>query len=157
MGQEEHPDVRRREWLTLFVALEGAADGLDPVRIQKGMFLFTMRANVPAREKYGFKPYDYGPMSAGIYRDLDVLVRDGLVARIDVEGKSWSRFRATPKGVRVGERALEKAQAEGRLEAAQMLHEIKRRVAGLPFNELLEGVYDEFPEYATKSVFRPSV
>ena len=134
--------------------MEGAPDGLDPVRIQKGMFLFAMQADVPTREKYEFEPYDYGPMSAGIYRDLDTLVRDGLVSRIDV--KNWSRFRATPTGVKAGEAALTKAEAEGRYDAATMLHAIKRRVAGLPFNELLEGVYEEFPEYATRSVFRSS-
>jgi hypothetical protein len=145
--------VTRREWLTLFVAFEGAPDGLDPVRIQKGMFLFAMEAGVPARERYGFKPYDYGPMSAAIYRDLDALVERELIERTAVKGKSWSQFRATNLGHEAGRDALAKAQAERRLEAARLLYDIKQRVANLPFNELLTNVYRDYPEYAVKSVF----
>jgi uncharacterized protein YwgA len=148
--------VTKRDWLTLFIALEGAPDGLDPVRIQKGMFLFAMEAEVPAREKYGFKAYDYGPMSAAIYSDLDALVRSGVAIREDVEGKRWSRFRATDVGHNAGTRAIVQAQLGGQLAAAQALHAIKRRVASLPFDELLRSVYAKYPEYAENSVFRRS-
>src|ERR1700689_4427203 len=65
--------VKRRDWLLLFAAYEGAPDGLDPIRFQKGLFLFARRARVPARSNYTFKPYDYGPMSTAIYNDLDRL------------------------------------------------------------------------------------
>jgi uncharacterized protein len=146
-------DVTRREWLTLFVALEGAPDGLDPVRIQKGMFLFAMESNVPTRDRYEFKPYDYGPMSAAIYQDLDLLVERGLIERVPVPGKNWSRFRATSRGHEAGQEALAKAEAERRLDAARRLYDIKQRVAGLPFNALLASVYHDYPEYAVKSVF----
>ncbi len=53
--------MKRRDWLLLYAAYEGAPDGLDPIRFQKGLFLFAQRAQVPARSKYTFKPYDYGP------------------------------------------------------------------------------------------------
>lgn len=148
--------MNRRDWLNLFVALEGAPDGLDPVRIQKGLFLFAMEADAPTSQKYRFKPYDYGPMSAAIYADLDALVRERLVALNDVPGKRWARFTATDIGLREGNRAVEQAEAEGQLRAAQTLHLIKRRVAALPFDELLAGVYAEYPEYAANSVFRRS-
>lgn len=74
--------MKRRDWLLLFAAYEGAPDGLDPIRFQKGLFLFAKRARAPERSKYVFKPYDYGPMSAGIYSDLDRLVNEGLLERV---------------------------------------------------------------------------
>lgn len=149
-------EMNRRDWLNLFVALEGAPDGLDPVRIQNGLFLFAMQADVPSAEKYRFKPYDYGPMSVAVYSDLDALVRDRLVSRKDVPGKRWGWYRATEAGLRAGTRTVKLAQIEGHLSAAQTLHRIKRRVAELPFNELLPSVYKDYPKYATNSVFRRS-
>jgi hypothetical protein len=81
--------MKRRDWLLLFAACRGAPDGLDPIRFQKGLFLFSQRARVPARSEYALKPYAYGPMSAGIYDDLDRLVDEKLLERvrnIDVMG-----------------------------------------------------------------------
>ena len=148
--------MTRRDWLALFVALEGAPDGLDPVRIQKGLFLFAMEGDVPARERYRFKPYDYGPMSAAIYSDLDALVREGLVQRAEVPGKRWARYAATDAGLQAGSRAVKRAQDEGQLPAAQTLHRIKQKVSELPVNVLLTQIYEDYPEFATNSVFRRS-
>lgn len=79
----------------LFIAFEGAPRGLDPVRLQKGMFLFAQETDVPARQKYEFRAYNYGPMSPDIYSDIDKLVASGLVEPVAVEGQSWSRYRPT--------------------------------------------------------------
>ena len=87
--------MTRQDWLALFLAFEGAPDGLDPVRIQKGMFLFAMEAGVPEGQTYGFRPYNYGPMSRGIYDDLDRLVSEGTIEATPVEGQSWSRYVVT--------------------------------------------------------------
>lgn len=146
--------MSRLEWLALFVALEGAPDGLDPVRIQKGMFLFAMEGPAPQDEKYLFRPYDYGPMSPAIYEDLDVLVLQGLVDAESVPGKRWSVYRATEHGLRAGREALTRAAANGQMAAVAALYEVKHRVAALPFNQLFDDVYDEYPEYAVNSVFR---
>ena len=51
------------------------------MRLQKGMFLLARSETLPPREQYRFKPYDYGPMSSGIYRDLDELVDEGLLTK----------------------------------------------------------------------------
>jgi uncharacterized protein YwgA len=81
--------MTRRDWLMLFISFEGAPRGLDPVRLQKGMFLFGQEvAEVPPDEKYTFRPYNYGPMSKAIYDDLDGLVADGLVEKVAVEGQA---------------------------------------------------------------------
>jgi uncharacterized protein YwgA len=146
--------MRRRDWLLLFAAYEGAPDGLDPIRFQKGLFLFAKRARVPDRSKDSFKPYDYGPMSPGIYSDLDRLVDDGLLERVAVPGKRWSRYKSGSATFREGQRILRQAQKEKLLEAARELFTIKQEVSGVGFSELLERVYAEHPEYAVNSVFR---
>jgi uncharacterized protein YwgA len=148
--------MTRRDWLLLFAAYEGAPHGLDPIRFQKGLFLFAKRAHVPARAKYIFKPYDYGPMSAGIYRDLDALVDQGLLERVEVPGKHWSRYRSGRRTFREGQRLLRQADKEKTLDAARELYRIKQEVATVGFSELLDRVYSEYPDFAVKSVFRRS-
>jgi uncharacterized protein YwgA len=146
--------VTPRDWLLLFLAFEGAPRGLDPVRLQKGMFLFAQEADVPAGQKYDFRPYNYGPMSTDIYSDLDELVARGLVERVPVEGQSWSRYKPTETGVRLGSELLDNAKAKHD-DAAHHLYETKRSVAAMTFNALLEDVYDRYPKYASESLFRP--
>jgi uncharacterized protein YwgA len=147
--------MSRHDWLLILCAYQGAPRGLDPVRVQKGMFLFARAGTRPARELYEFRPYDYGPMSPEIYKDLDSLVVEGLLEAHEVPGKRWSRYVVTERG---------RAAAAGKLKAlagvrdkasAQQLYEIKRSIADVSFNELLERVYEEHPDMAVNSVFRP--
>jgi uncharacterized protein YwgA len=149
--------MKRRDWLLLFAAYEGAPDGLDPIRFQKGLFLFARRAPAPERSKYVFKPYDYGPMSAGIYSDLDRLVDDGLLERVSVPGKRWSRYKPNRVTFREGQRLLKRAEDENLLDAARELFQIKQDVSRMGFNELLERVYADYPEFAVNSIFHTSV
>jgi uncharacterized protein YwgA len=144
----------RSAWLQLFVALEGAPDGLDPVRVQYGMFLFTMEGQAPESAKYTFEPYDYGPMSPAIYSDLDELVRQGLLVARPVEGKRWSRYGATNAGLHSGARTLGTIEAEGHAQAVRAMHRLKLRVSTMSFDRLLDDVYERYPEYTVNSVFR---
>jgi len=146
--------MRARDWLLLLIAADpGEARGLDPVRLQKGMFLLAEEAVLPRRERYTFVPYNYGPMSRGLYRGLRDLVRRGWVERRREPGLGWSRYAATAAGAaRASE--LEAAlgpRARARLEA---LRAIRARIEGQSFGALLTDVYDRYPGYATRSVFR---
>jgi uncharacterized protein YwgA len=142
-----------QDWLTLLIAFEGAPEGLDPVRIQKGMFLFAQETDVPLAQKYDFRPYNYGPMSRRIYDDLDTLVAGGLVEQVPVRGQSWTLYRATPAGVARGNALVTQANAV-HPEAVAHLFATKAAVASVSFEELLTDVYDRYPDMATKSVFR---
>ena len=148
--------MKRRDWLLLFAAYEGAPDGLDPIRFQKGLFLFARRAQVPERSKYVFKPYDYGPMSTGIYNDLDRLVDEGLLEPVPVPGKSWLRYKPTEVTFSKGKQILKQAEDEKLADAAQELFGIKQDVSSVGFDEILEPVYAEHPEFAVNSIFRRS-
>jgi hypothetical protein len=148
------PALEGRDWLLLFAACAGAEDGLDPVRIQEGMFLFAQRAQAPAGSKYAFEAHLYGPMSHGVYDDLDCLVAEGLLERRPVTGKRWSRYRASRKGLGEGERILRGLRREGLTDAAGELLAIKEEVANATFGELLASIHGRYPEFAVNSVFR---
>jgi uncharacterized protein YwgA len=143
--------VKPRDRLLLFIALDGAPRGLDPIRLQKGMFLFAMEESSASDEVYEFVPYHYGPMSTQIYRDLEHLTDQGLIEAAPVKGQSWARYSATKDGL-IKARAL--LAQEPSQEAARRLHDIKVDVSSHTYQEVLEDVYDRFPEFASKSVFR---
>src|SRR5687768_887061 len=117
------------------------------------MFLLAEEAGLPRRERYRFVAYNYGPMSRGLYRGLRDLVRAGLVERRGAPGLGWSRYAATPAGVA---RAAELEAAMGARARARLdrLHAIRARIGGQSFGALLTDVYERYPQYATRSVFR---
>ena len=143
--------MNRQDWLLLAIALD--AEGLDPIRVQKAMFLFAQEGGPPTAERYAFVAYNYGPMSRGVYRDVEGLVRRGLLERRPVEGQRWSSLRATDAG---HARALERLDVAMAREPAVVarLREIVRTVQRLDFAGLLDIVYGRYPEYAERSVFR---
>ncbi len=143
--------VKARERLLLLIALDGAPEGLDPIRLQKGMFLFAQDEVSQESERYKFVPYNYGPMSTQIYKDLERLESEGHVEAISVEGQSWARYVATEKGLIQARDLLGKEQSEA---AARRLHAIKQEVASKTFSAILDDVYDRYPEYAANSIFR---
>lgn len=143
--------VKPRNRLLLFIALDGAPRGLDPIRLQKGMFLFAMSDESEAGEVYRFVPYNYGPMSTQIYRDLETLLENDLIEAEPVEGQSWARYSATERGL-ISARELLKSEPSQT--AAQRLFEIKNEVSSHTYQEVLEDVYERYPEFASKSVFR---
>jgi len=145
--------MSRREWLLILAALKGPAGGLDPVRVQKGLFLLAMEGDVPVEERYEFEPYNYGPMSRDVYRDLGELGADGLIERVEVAGQSWPRFRATEHGRELAQQLVNEADPHTRA-AARKLYEIKQDIVRKSFADLLNDVYDRYPRYAEKSVFQ---
>jgi hypothetical protein len=145
--------MTRRDWLLLLVGLDGPPGGLEPVRVQKALFLLACEGGLPRAERYWFVAYNYGPMSPRIYRDVDGLVRRGLVERLPVPGYAWGRVRATAPGARRAAELAAAATARERRSLDRLLA-IRAHVLTLGFAELLGTIYDRYPEYAAKSVFR---
>ena len=146
--------MRPSDWLLLLIGLDAEPGGavLDPVRVQKGMFLLAREGGIPPKERYWFVAYNYGPMSPRVYRDVDALVREGLVERLPVPGYAWGVVRATDRG---RERAHALAATADRRALAR-LAAIREEVTSLSFAQLLERVYDRYPAFAERSVFRRS-
>jgi uncharacterized protein YwgA len=145
--------AERRDWLLLLLALRDASQPLDPVRLQKGMFLLAQERELPQAQRYRFRPYDYGPFSSRIYSDLDDLVAAGFVERIPAPGYTWSRYRATEAGIAEAQRVLDRLPLARRADAV-WLGELKRHVLALEFRALLHHVYGRHPEFAENSVFQ---
>src|SRR3712207_6805354 len=90
--------MKPADWLLILVGLDAGGAGLEPVRVQKALFLLAREGGVPSRERYWFVPYNYGPMSPRVYRDVEALIAEGLLERVTVPGYTWGRIRATPRG-----------------------------------------------------------
>lgn len=146
--------VRRDDWLLLLVACEGAPGGLDPVRLQQGMFLFSRRPDLPPRSKYVFEPGIYGPVSDDVYGDLDRLADDGQFELVPVRGAHWSLYKPIDATFERAKRILRQVEDEDLADAARELFELKRYVSSVGFGDLLERVYGEHPQFAVNSVFR---
>lgn len=146
--------MTRRDWLLVLSAYHGSPAGLDPVRVQKAMFLFARSGAVPPGEQYEFRPYHYGPMSSAIYSDLDDLVAQGLLERHSVPGKRWSRYAATDKGRKIANACLRRLTDDDETSRARRLYEIKQDVSKLSFDDLIDRVYRDHPDMAVNSVFR---
>jgi hypothetical protein len=147
--------MTRRDWLLVLVAVDDDGDGLDPVRVQKGLFLLAHEGGLPLAQRYRFVPYNYGPMSAGVYRDVDALVRRGVLERVPVPGYSWGRLRATAAG-RERADALRAAADPDERRALERLAAIRAEITALGFADLLAAIYSRYPTYAARSVFRRS-
>jgi uncharacterized protein YwgA len=142
--------MTKRDWLILLLAYKGAnSSALDPVRIQKGMFLLSMEGTIPEAERYEFEPYHYGPYSFDLRSDADNLVRQNLADRLPVSGYTWGRYRLTQEGVDYAMRVIEEAG----LTSARRVYEVKQAVTGKNFADLLREVYARYPAFAENSVF----
>ncbi len=141
--------MNRRDWLLAAIALSGER-GLSPIQIQKAMFLLRMEApDAVGRQFYAFIPYDYGPFSSSIYRDLDQLVVSGLV-REKSASTNYSGYYSTE----FGRQRLEPLFAEVPDDVKQYLADIVRWILSVGFTQLLRSIYAKYPDYAQNSVFR---
>jgi uncharacterized protein len=145
--------VNRSDWLLLLLGFKGESDSpaLDPIRVQKGMFLLAEEGDIPEAERYHFNPYNWGPYSREVRNDLDRLVADGYVQARDVPGYSWKRYALTAAGIDYARNVLHEDVDP---QQAHRVAAIKRRVSGASFNTLLEDVYTAYPEMAVNSLFR---
>src|SRR2546422_2763730 len=90
--------MTKRDWL--LVAISAAdRDGLDPVQLQKSLFLLGEKGRpFVGRDFYQFVPHNYGPFSAEIYADADLLEASGYIVRQRRPWRSWSTFTITDAG-----------------------------------------------------------
>lgn len=141
----------RAAWLVLLLdrdALDASGpEELDPVRIQKGMFLLSQRG--PARALYSFRAHDWGPFSSAIYGDLDALTRQGYLDESAMPGRAWSTYRVTPSG---HELAAGKASQIGDANV-RWLRSAREFLTSRSFAQLLRDIYEEYPDFAVNSRF----
>ncbi len=142
--------LNRQDWLLLFLGAQGGQYPTDQIRVMKGMFLLDRSAGHPVHDLYHFDAYDYGPFDSAVYRDLDVLQLQGLVHVSRHIGSSRRTYELTDAG---WEKFAALAEATPPALFA-LVQDAKTRVTSLGFEELLEQIYEKYPDYAEKSVAR---
>ncbi len=144
--------MERKNW-TLLVVAAGLGQPLQPVHLQKSLFLLAMtltKQQGKGSDFYEFTAYDYGPFSAEVYSDAEDLSTDGLIAIEQPPYRSYRVYRATDAGRR---RATD---LESALEpnVVAYLHQLVGWVMSLTFRQLVSAIYREYPAMKANSVFR---
>ncbi len=132
----------------ILVAISGAA--LDRIRLMKTLFLVWYRGGKGQEGPFLFEPYLYGPCSFEVYRELEKLLNRGTIVQAPHSVPQWSRYHLAASG----KEAANKDAALLGTQLATNLQDTAKWAAELSFRELLDAVYSEAPEFATRSVAR---
>ncbi len=126
----------------------------DPIRIMKGLFLFTQEVkagNLPAQQHtFVFQPMSYGPCATAVYEELDDLAESGRIVALPVLGQSWSRYQVTEIGRQEARRIEEREPTE----VTAFLRELRQWCDQHSFSSLLKSIYKGYPDFAVNSVFK---
>lgn len=135
--------------LLLAAGAEAGAYPFDPIRVMKGCFIVSKIGRTEWREQFDFKPYDYGPFDASVYRARDALLAKGLLFSSRGGGR-YAAYTLTDEG------RAKVAELEATLNEKdrRWLRKVGAWVTSKSFNDLLTEIYERFPEYAERSVMR---
>jgi hypothetical protein len=120
---------------------------LDPIRLMKGAFLVAQIGRQEWRSLFHFRAYDYGPFDVTVYRARDGLVTDGLLER-DASGQ-YESYALSGAG---RERAAALRHELG--DDAEWVRSIGSYVTSRSFSTLIREIYEKYPQYAERSLFR---
>ena len=137
------------ERIDILLKIIAAANGepVSPVQLQKVAFLVAQKfSDALPSDYYEFVPYDYGPFSSEIYRDVEELARRGFVEIGHNASGSRKEYRAT----------LRQSDADLDSIPDQLGDYINQAVAwarGLSFRDLVSAIYQHYPAYGVNSIF----
>lgn len=128
---------RRKILLALIQLFDGQ---LDKIRLQKLLFLFTLKQ---AKTEYDFVPYKYGCYSYSANADLTTMVSKGLLA----ESQKHFALPAWQAG------KLDKTDYLKLVKPEDLKHlrQIKTEYGRMSANTLIKHTYINYPFYATRS------
>jgi uncharacterized protein YwgA len=123
---------------------------LDRVRLQKGVFLLQVRGSNEWKTLYEFMPWDWGPYSHDLARDVNQLVRRGLLEEERIQYRRYPRYRTTAEGEAICKSLSVKLSAKER----DYIGKVRTYVTSRSFSQLLREVYAAYPKYAEASRFK---
>ena len=121
---------RRKIILALLQLFEGQ---LEKIRLQKLLFLFTLKQSKP---EYDFVPYRYGCYSFSANADLTTMAAKGI---LEETKNHFIKLDAT--------NYLKQVKADD----LRWLHQVKTEFGKMSSNTLMKHTYVNYPFYATKS------
>jgi hypothetical protein len=133
----------KSDWLLLAIG-----EKMEPIQVQKAMFKFGKESHVPEAEAYQFEPYNWGPCSFEIYDDLRSLRGQKKIDCVPT-GSGWNLYRLTE----LGHQEADKIRAIADKDLLNQLDEKRTWVVSRTFSKLLQDVYQQYPDYATESIF----
>lgn len=150
-------------------ASTGRIDGVT--RLEKLLYLATRESTLPGQvqDPLEFVPYNYGPFSKSVYEAVEVLeemepplvreerVLDGRTIDNETEAGLGTgrteyverRFMLTEEGTLVAD-----LLAHANQEVMQLLADIKSRYGSMTLNQLVNYVYNRYPEDTVNSLIR---
>jgi hypothetical protein len=141
--------VRHRNQVLLLALAAAPEHSLTPVQAQKIAFLVSQEAKrLAPKPFYKFVPYDYGPFSSDVYKDLEGLARRGLVSVELPPTVKVRRYRLTPEGK---DCVLDIQEESGEL--SNYVTQATEWVSNLSFPELVSAIYARYPAFKRNSVF----
>ncbi|QIB79066.1 hypothetical protein G3A49_13355 [Haloferax volcanii] len=138
--------------LALLRAMGGNLQG--KTRLQKLAFLLDEEKLGDRLDAYHFRKYDYGPFSKGLLEDIEDLEDKGLVdihRSRTLGGNTRYDYEITDVGETIVSDIFSRGDASIILEDAE---DIAVEYGDLPLRELIELVYEKFPEYKENSVYQ---
>ena len=142
-------EVTPRQKAVLAALAAGADGSIAPVQVQKLFFLLDENASVPlGGPLYDFRPYNYGPFDAEVYRDLAQLKSSGLILITGDRGQR--RYSLTTIGRQTGNAALEEFSPG----LKNYMTALANWVRSLSFADLVGSIYRAYPRMRERSIFQ---
>jgi hypothetical protein len=141
-----------KDW-TLLVIAEGGEHPIQPVQLQKALFLIGRnlhQQDLATPSFYLFSPYDYGPFCTSVYGDAEELESEGLVFISRPPETRFKTYLATEAGLQRA--ATLKVGLSSR--ATTYLKRVVEFTQTHSFNELVSAIYKAYPEMKANSVFQ---
>jgi len=136
--------LAKRDWLLLLLHQEP----LSRFYLMNALFLIWNRSGRDLPDYYRFAPYKYGLCSFDLYPELHKLLKERLACRqASQHAANWDSYCLTPAGI---DRAAA-IQATTSKETLALVRAVAEEVAGLSFEALLQRVYFEAPDFASRS------
>ena len=140
--------MTKREWVLLVINFANEK-GLSPLKLQKSVFLLSKNLSEDLdKDFYNFIPYNYGPFSKEIYKDINMLVSDDLIKILEFRDKKWPEYLITSKGEKTSEKLILNLNDKTK----KYLEKLVKWINDLSFLELINVIYSNYPEYKVHSV-----
>lgn len=145
--------MRNEDWI--LVALNCSEDKtLSPVQLQKSLFLFNnITPGIVNNDFYNFVPYHYGPFCLKIYEDADSLKLKNLISINNNIIERWEIYSITDKGLKY----VDDLKKQIKPDVYNYVSKIVKWVKSKSFSQLINAIYNQFPEFKVNSVFKDSL
>jgi uncharacterized protein YwgA len=146
-------EISREQLIPLALLYASGREVKGKTRLQKLAFLLDEEELGDQFKAYSFKKYDYGPFSKQLLQDTERLKRDGVV-EIDktrtFSGNSRYDYELEEDWIEDVEYLAEDDDISEIFEAAEKIVE---KHEGKSIRDLVEYIYNEYPEYEENSVY----